>query len=365
MLRPQLPPAERLLPYLRRIDDHRLYTNWGPLSAELEQRLCERLQLPSGGVSSAGSGTAAIVGAILATAGRAQQDRPLALVPAFTFVATAVAVEQCGYGLCLGDVDQGTWMLDPADVGRHPALDRVGVVVVVAPFGRPVPQQPWCEFVESTGIPVVIDGAASFDLVDGDAGGFLGDVPVAMSFHATKSFATGEGGCIASSDRELVLRAGQALNFGFHMTRESRVASINGKMSEYHAAVGLAELDGWDDKLSALRSVAGLYQRVLGEREVADRLHIAPGVGASYVLFECRDRAETARVEASLAAASVDSRRWYGDGVHRHEHFRPAESGSLAVTEDVARRLLGLPLAPDLSPEAVARVADALERAVR
>ena len=65
VLRPQLPPAEQLLPVLKRIDEARIYTNWGPLSSELEGRLARTLRLPAGGVVSASSGTAALVGAIL------------------------------------------------------------------------------------------------------------------------------------------------------------------------------------------------------------------------------------------------------------------------------------------------------------
>ena len=81
VLRPRLPSAEQLLPYLRRIDATRVYTSWGPLALELEERLCRRFSLPRGGVVSAGSGTSALTAAILtaagrATGGRATCDRP-------------------------------------------------------------------------------------------------------------------------------------------------------------------------------------------------------------------------------------------------------------------------------------------------
>jgi dTDP-4-amino-4,6-dideoxygalactose transaminase len=95
VLRPRLPTAERLLPYLRRIDLTRIYSNHGPLGSELAERLASMLQLPEGGIVCAGSGTAALAGAVLATAGRGTPARPLALLPAFTFVATAAAVEHC------------------------------------------------------------------------------------------------------------------------------------------------------------------------------------------------------------------------------------------------------------------------------
>src|SRR5437764_1859360 len=86
VLRPCLPSAERLLPYLRRIDATRLYTSWGPLALELEERLCRVFSLPHGGVVSASSGTSALTAAILTAAGRGAGGRRLATVPALTFL---------------------------------------------------------------------------------------------------------------------------------------------------------------------------------------------------------------------------------------------------------------------------------------
>src|SRR5882724_1301312 len=165
VLRPQLPRAEKLLPYLRRIDASRWYSNHGPLVLEFENRLTQHFDLPQGSLVSASTGTAGLVGAVLASAGRARPERPYALLPAFTFVATAVAVENCGYSPCLADVDPETWALDAERLLAHPDLARVGVVVPVAPFGRPVPQAPWQAFRDKTGIPVVIDGAGSFEAI--------------------------------------------------------------------------------------------------------------------------------------------------------------------------------------------------------
>jgi dTDP-4-amino-4,6-dideoxygalactose transaminase len=365
VLRPQLPDAERLLPYLRRIDSARIYSNWGPLAGELERRLAERLGVPTDGFSSASSGTAALVGAILASAGRATLDRPLALIPAFTFIATAAAVQLCGYDPYLLDVDADSWMLDPGRVAGHPNLEQVGLVVPVAPFGRPVPQAGWTAFRDSTGVPVVIDGAASFDrLVDGGQDQ-LGEIPVTLSFHATKCFATGEGGGVASTDTGLVVRAAQALNFGFHMTRDSRLPSTNGKLSEYHAAVGLAEDDGWEKKHGAVRAVAGSYRRRLAEVGLAGRLMVTPEVGASYALFSCGDAAEAERIMTGLTSSGVDTRRWYGEGLHRHTHLSRVTRDDVWTTERLAHTLIGLPLAPDLDEEDVAYVAQALARSSR
>lgn len=321
VMRPRLPSVERLSPYLQRMDAARIYSNWGPLARELEHRLSAALSLPEGAVVSSSSGTAALIGAILAKAGRATAARPLALVPSFTFVATAIAGEQCGYQAFLSDIDPQTWMLDPEKVINHGALDRIGVVVPVAPFGRPVPQAPWKDFSEKTGIPVVIDGAASFEALREKPDIYLGEVPVAISFHATKSLATAEGGCVASISVSLAAEVTQALNFGFHGTPESRAPGINGKMSEYHAAVGLAELDGWLQKHAALRAVADCYRAKLADAGLGNQFIAAPHVCSSYALFVAHGDVEAEGLKLALARNLIDYRLWYGIGLHRHAYF--------------------------------------------
>ncbi len=359
ILRPLLPTANRLLPYLARIDETRTYSNWGPLVNELQERLCGALGQPPGSMVCASSGTAALVGAILATAGRATGERPLAVVPGLTFVGTALAVEECGYTLIVADVDATSWALDPDRLASELDLDRVGLIVPVAPFGRPVPQSPWQAFREETGIPVVIDGAASFDLTAPAPQPFLGEIPVTMSFHATKAFSSGEGGCIACGSLEGAIAAMRSLNFGFYDTRDATSPSTNGKMSEYHAAVGLAELDGWPAKRDQLDGVVGQYTDAFAYLRIADRLACAPAVGLSYVLLQADDLAESSSVQRSLRALGIDSRLWYGRGIHGHTHFATVAREELDTTDDLAARLIGLPVAPDLSPADVARVADA------
>jgi len=361
VLRPQLPSVNRLLPYLRRIDAARVYTNHGPLSAELEGRLASHLKLPAQSVACASSGTSALIGAILAAAGRASENQPLALMPAFTFTATAVAAEQCGYRPYLADIDPTAWMLEPERLAGHSMLSQVGLVIPVAPFGGPIPQKPWLSFREQTGIPVVIDGAASFDRVALAPAQFLGAIPVALSFHATKAFATGEGGAVASSNTGLITQVAQALSFGFHNTRDSRGPSTNGKMSEYHAAVGLAELDGWMKKEQSLQHVIGCYRELLDGQGFIG----APDIGLSYALFECRNPAEAEAIQSGLWRCCIETRLWYGKGLHHQTYFSAARRDRLDVTDGIAPRLLGLPIAPDLSQPEIARVVSALTAARR
>jgi dTDP-4-amino-4,6-dideoxygalactose transaminase len=363
VLKPRLPSAEQLLPYLRRIDENRVYANWGPLVGELEQRLAERLSLAPGAVTSAASGTAALIGSILAVAGRATEARPYALLPSFTFVATALAAEQCGYRPHLADVDPDTWLLEPGQIIAHPKLAEVGLVIPVATFGRPVQQSRWQAFRDATGIPVVIDGAASFDRLIETSPTCLGSIPTAMSFHATKCFATGEGGAVAASDLALVEAIQSALNYGFFGTRETQGPSTNGKLSEYHAAVGLAELDAFSEKLRSLIAVAERYRSALHAAGMGDRLLATPEIGAGYIVFCCDDAAQGTAVAAALDHEGVGYRRWYDYGIHRHPYFAQARCDELRVTEELAACALGLPLAPDLRLDAIDRVAGILARA--
>ena len=362
VLRPQLPDADALLPYIRRIDATRIYSNQGPLSLEFEERVCTELGLRRGSFIATANGTAALCAAVLASAGRPKEERPLALMPAFTFVATAVAVEQCGYLPYFVDIDETTWALDPHEIRRHPMLKRAGVIVPVNPLGRLQQSAAWSALSEEIGIQVVLDGAASFDLYKTTP--FRQDVPIAMSFNATKSFATAEGGGIIAEEGDLAIRARRALNFGFFLTRECQSASINGKMSEYHAAIGLAELDGWNAKSAALRDVANVYQQYGKELGVSDRIVTYPEISSSYVIFAAKDVDEARRVRGALDEGLIGTRLWYGFGVHRESYFRNALRDSLPITERVAGTLLGIPVAPDLSEAAVERVVKALAMCV-
>jgi dTDP-4-amino-4,6-dideoxygalactose transaminase len=363
VLRPQLPSADRIFPYLRRIDATRVYSNWGPLSGEFENQICNHLCLPPGAFVSASSGTSALIGAILATAGPATEQRTVAVLPALTFVATAIAAERCGYKPYFKDVDAESWMLDPDRLLLDPLLDKTGVVIPVAPFGRPVRQVPWTTFKTRTGIPVVIDGAASFDRLN--SAEFLDEIPVVLSFHATKSLGIGEGGGIATRDLALALRLAQALNFGFRGNRDSEVASINGKMSEYHAAVGLAGLDDWRPKVACLRNVADRYRCYLSEVGLLDRLVATPSISSSYVLFKSANGCEANSVMEALNKHAVEFRLWYGRGLQYQTHYSSVPHESLPVTDDLLQRLIGIPLAADLTESEIARVVGALVMGVQ
>jgi dTDP-4-amino-4,6-dideoxygalactose transaminase len=348
-----LPNADKLLPYLQRIDRNRVYSNFGPLSIELGKKLADHFHVDMENIMCANSGTSALTAAILSRAGRATKEKSLAIVPSFTFVATALAAEACGYEVVFADVTVDSWGLDPVQLISFPKLAQVGIVIPVAPFGRPVTQISWQKFEEATGVPVVIDGAACFETVQYAANDYLGQIPVAMSFHATKSFSTGEGGCVLSTDRELINRVLQSLNFGFVKSRECEHPSINGKMSEYHAAVGLAEMDHWQEKFAALMWISELYREEFTARGIINKLVIAPEICSSYVLYIATDETESNTVQFNLSSNGIGYRRWYDQSLQRHKHFRRIPSENTPVSDDLQKRVLGLPVAPDFDSDTI------------
>ncbi len=114
--KPMLPRGTALLPYLERVDESRVYSNRGKLTALLEERLAACLTGRRESVVTAASGTAALQAAILAVAGRAAAGKTLALMPGYTFAATAFAAQAAGYAPCFCDLAPGAWRLRPEDV---------------------------------------------------------------------------------------------------------------------------------------------------------------------------------------------------------------------------------------------------------
>ncbi|MGF7153228.1 DegT/DnrJ/EryC1/StrS family aminotransferase [Novosphingobium gossypii] len=354
---PILPTADAIAPYLRLIDKARMYSNQGPLVRLLQQRMATLLSLPADTLVAASSGTAALTAAILAHAGEASTERPLALCPAYTFVATATAARHCGYEPYLADVSAQTWTLDPDQVTRHPMLARIGVVIPVSAYGRPLDVAAWSRFQQETSIPVVIDAAAAIEALATGTMRPEPNVPLALSFHATKAFGCGEGGCIVWSDPALAADARQATNFGFGDSRNSTAASLNGKMSEYHAAVALAELDGWAAKRAAFARAAQAYRAAAAREGLpADTLMAHPDVASAYILHRRRDARSAERLRVALDAANIEARLWYGHGLHRHDHLLNAPRDALPETERLAGAMLGLPMGCGLGAADIARV---------
>lgn len=355
--RAYMPDLEAVTPYLRQIDEARWYSNYGPMVLSLEARLAARFSTPTA-VATVSSGTQALT---LALQALGAQHGGFCVLPSWTFVATAHAVVQAGLNPWFVDVDPETWMLDPEAL-RHLLWNAPGpvrAVVPVAAFGRLPDIKAWELFQGSTGIPVVLDAAAAFDGVD-DA-----PFPTIVSLHATKILGVGEGGFVATRDQALAAMIRRRTNFGFLGNREAQVLATNAKLSEHAAALGLAGLDVWPmTRMRYMRTAQRLRIALVGAPEVI----FQPGWGDRWISTTCvvglpNGRAD--EIEAMLAAAGIETRRWWGQGCHRAAAFAGAAQTALPVTDVLSRSTIGLPFALDMTDEAITRIAAVLTRAVR
>lgn len=317
---PDLPTAEEILPYLRRIDETRWYSNFGPLEGEFREALVEAFfpDLQPDNITTACSGALAIEIALIA-----HQFPPgsRVLVPSYTFVATAAAIVRAGYIPVFADVDIDTLQLNPEHAGHLARVHGCAAVVPVGPAGMEIPTGPWDQFVEDSGIPVILDAAAG-----------LGNQPigrhltVAFSLHATKPLGVGEGGLVISRNKELIARARSVANFGLENGR-GQYSGTNAKMSEYHAAVGLAQLKRRDGilerRMAALRAFEQAYP------EGNDLLKIlTPSEKQPANLIVLFHEPQAKEFQQKLAQQNIETRRLYIPPVHRHpayQHFPSAE----------------------------------------
>lgn len=358
--RPLLPEARHLARYLGEIDRRRWYSNFGHTVRLLMARFAAHFDLADGQSLVTSSGTDAITAVLIAAAGRARPERPYCLMPSYTFVATAAAALNAGYQPYFVDIEPETMALDPERLRRHPALDKAGAIVVVAPYGRPIAQGGWERLAAETGIAVVIDAAAGFDAIAADPAATLGRVPVALSLHATKVFGVGEGGLILCRDEAVMERSVRAINFGFYESRNALLAGFNGKLSEYHAAVGLAALDQWPQTRAGFLSVSALYRRAAERAGLAGAIIAETRWASCYALYRAPCAKAAAMAMRRLQDAGIDVRLWYGHGCHRQPAYAEFPRDPLPATDDLAPRLIGLPMSVDMAEESIDSVVEVL-----
>jgi dTDP-4-amino-4,6-dideoxygalactose transaminase len=348
VMRPLLPSAHRLVPYLQTIDASRLYSNFSPLSLSLEDRLADHFGLKHGSVAAVANATLG-----LAITLALQRPRPgtLCLMPAWTFVAAPHAATMVGLIPYFVDVDEGTWALDPTKIEDQiaGAPAAVSAVMPTMPFGLPLDVTAWETFRTRTGLAVVIDAAAGFDSVLPSA------TPAVVSLHATKVLGVGEGGFVISTDLSTSRAVRMRSNFGFHGSREARAPAFNAKLSEYHAAVGHAGLDEWNQARAEWNVAAKEYRRALDGTGIC----LQQGFGVSWVGSTCVlnfIEPVADRVERALAEHDIETRRWWGAGAHAHPATAAFPRSTLPVTEALAHSTLAVPFYRDLTAAQISRI---------
>ena len=351
LIRPDIPPLADWAPILAEAYREQRFTNFGPLSRRLEQLLGETWGGPDAACVVTSSGTAALAAPLIA---RGVSGR--VILPAFTFPATLSAVRMAGGEPVLADVSPIDWRLDAETLRR--GLDATGAraAIVLCPFGLRSDFEPHARLMASRGGTLVVDNAAGLG-VAGRPVQLSPHAYEACSLHATKPFAVGEGGVVfAHRSQEEDLR--RALNFGLvpGSPADLRGWGINGKLSELHAAVGLAAACGFEGRLARRRSLVARYvAAVRGKPGVTACTD--PDAGAwQFFPVLLPDAGAAERFVAESAARGMETRRYYAPALSSLPDVE--RLGPCPVAEGLAARMCCVPVYSSATePEAAEMVA--------
>ena len=369
LLVPQLPDAEQLLPYLRRIDQGKWYSNFGPLVRELEAKLEVNFQAanPQGAHVTTFSNCTAGLELVLTALELPPKSK--VLIPALTFVGTATAVVKAGLIPVATDIDAATWQMTPAIARDAIGRNRAAAVMPVATFGCPLDTDAWDSVARDTGVPVVIDAAAAY----GNQWS-CGDATLVFSMHATKVLAAGEGGFAVTRSTALAKKLRRLTNFGINLGDCPDVplglvtlAGSNAKMSEYHAAVGLASLDRFHDDAAGRIELARRYMRIV-DSHLAEKVtwqEFSNGVIRSTMCAIFNLEADRTKAIAALMRSGIAVRTWYCPLIPEHTGFAgTADSTGVGTAKHVAGRLLGLPFYATLTDGDIEEIAVIIKQAL-
>jgi dTDP-4-amino-4,6-dideoxygalactose transaminase len=359
-----VPDRERFLQRLGEILDRRWFSNDGPVVREFEDAIARFLGVEHCIATCNGTVALEIASRALGLAGEV-------IVPSFTFVATAHALQWRGLRPVFCDVDPVTHNIDPAGVEAL-ITPRTSAILGVHLWGRPCAIAALEEIAERHGLALFFDAAHAF--ASSCAGRFLGNFGRCeiLSFHATKFLHSFEGGALVTNDAELAGRARLMRNFGFEGYDNVVSAGTNGKLSEPCAAMGLTNLECIDGLVAANRRSYRAYRAGLDgiagirllEYDESERCNF------QYVVLEVdRESFGLARDELvdGLQRQGVLARRYFWPGVHRMAAYRSerAASPSLPATEWLAERVVTLPAASAVDQEEIAQICSLIRNAAR
>jgi len=348
--RPNLGDRAALAARIDDILDRRWLTNSGPYVEAFERRVAEL------------AGVRHCVATCNGTIGLELAARALALegeviVPAFTFIATAHALQWHGITPVFADIDPRTHLLDPTSVARA-ISPRTTAIVGVHTWGQVCDVTALETVARAHGLKVMFDAAHAFGCVrDGRPVGSFGDLEV-FSFHATKFVHTLEGGAVTTNDDATAARLRQLRNFGFLGYDQVGSIGTNAKLNEFSAAMGLTSLDAMEEFIAinrrnlasyetGLRDVPGL--RVM-KSEAQDRQNF------QYVVVLVDPAGPIARdaLLRVLWAENIRARRYFYPGCHRMEPYRSSGvTPDVPVTEQVAAAVLVLPTGQSVEVEQI------------
>lgn len=358
---PYLPPLAEFIPYLEQIWQNRWLTNAGPYHQELEAALTKHLAVPH--LSLFTNGTIALVVAL-----QALRVSGEVITTPFTFVATTHSLLWNGIKPVFVDIDPATFNLNPDQI-EAAITPQTTAILPVHCYGHPCDVDRIQRIADRYGLKVIYDAAHAFDVqYRGENLARHGDLSV-LSFHATKSFNTFEGGAIVSPDEKTKQRIDYLKNFGIADEVTVVGPGINGKMNEIQAAFGLLQLkylaDGQAKRLAVDRRYRAELQGVRGITylpELADTVgnhsYFPILVGPEYPLS--RDA-----LYEKMRAEGIFVRRYFYPLISDMPMYRglpSAAATNLPVAARISQQVLCLPIHADLPADAITRVIENIRR---
>lgn len=316
----------------------------GPRVRELEERFADFVGVPHAVATS--SGTTALHLALLAAG--VGPGSEVITVP-FTFIASASSVVYTGARPVFVDVDARTFTMDPSHV-EAAITSRTRAIMPVSLYGQPADLPVIEDIAQRHGLAFIEDAAQSHGAaLDGRRSGSWGQG--VFSFYPTKNMTTGEGGMITTADLDLAEWARLRREHGMKVRYHHDVLGYNFRMTDIHAAIGLAQLD----KLPAFNArriaIAGRYTQSL--RGVVTPWQ-RPGATHVYHQYTLRVLKRDAFVER-LRERGVGTGVYYPIPVHRQQPFIELGYGeqSFPISELLSEEVVSIPVHPGLSDEDV------------
>ena len=355
---PTLAPLQEVDAYMEKIWASGVMTHNGPLVQQFEKEFSEWSGVDK--TVAVCNGTLAIQLAIRAL------DLPKGgeiITTPFTFIATISAILYEGYKPVFVDIDPETLNIDPKKI-EAAITDKTVAILPVHVFGNPCDVNAIDAIAAKHGLKVIYDGAHAVGVKVGDRSIFsYGDVS-ATSFHATKLLNTSEGGGVIAKDPAIDERLRELRFFGYNAAKDVACIGTNAKMTEVNAAIGLANLRYMDAIISDRRAKYGAYKEILSTCPGLSFQQIDESCNCSYfpVVFESEEM--LLKVDSALKANNIFARRYFWPSVNTYKTICP-DAEQCPLSEDVANRILCLPLYFSLSIMQIDLIAKCLKEVVR
>ena len=362
--RPNLGDRKVLLARINDMLDRRWFSNNGPLVQEFEKKIAEFV-----GVKHVVAMCNATVA--LEIASRALNLHGEVIVPSYTFIATAHALQWQQITPVFCDIDPVTHNIDPAKIERLITPKTTGILGVHV-WGRGCDIEAIEEIAARRNLKVMYDASHGFACSKGERMlGTFGECEV-FSFHATKFLNCFEGGAVVTNNDDLAEKMRLMRNFGFQAFDNVVYLGVNGKMSEVHAAMGLTSLEAVDEIIAVNLHNYEAYKAGLANLSGISVIDYdsAERNNYQYVVVEVdpevcpRNRDD---IVDALHAENIIARKYFWPGCHRMEPYRSLQPNAgllLPETERIAARVIILPTGQMVDVEMVQRICNVIGMAI-